>query len=324
MESSGRPRFIALGIVTALAVISLVISLRGDRPPVRQPVPQTQAVQPGGEPQIVLYVNQTGEKKKIRLEDYVAGVVAAELEPQWPQQALAAQAILARTFTLQKINYEHGVPQHGADASTDPEEFQAYDPGRIIDNVRKAVASTRGQVVEYNGKYVRAWFHSNAGGKTDTAQVGLDFNQEPTPYIRVVSDPGQQVAPPDEKNWQITVPLARVRDAARSVAGKDPGAITNASVVKKSASGRAVTVKLNNVILSGPALRLALGAELMKSTLLDQFQIRGQQLYITGRGRGHGVGMSQWGAYYYAKQGKSPQEIIRQYYQGVTFTKAYS
>ncbi|MGD0152913.1 MAG: SpoIID/LytB domain-containing protein [Thermacetogeniaceae bacterium] len=324
MESSSRSRLITLGVIAALAVIALVGSLQGGRPPARQPAPQTPAVQPGGEPQITLYVNQAGEKKKIKLEDYVAGVVAAELDPQWPEQALAAQAILARTFTLQKINYEHGVPQHGADASTDPQEFQAYDPSKINDNVRKAVASTRGQVIEYNGKYVRAWFHSNAGGKTDTAQAGLDFNQEPTPYIRVVSDPGQQVAPPGEKNWQITVPLTRVREAVRSIVGKDPGVIANASVAKKSASGRAVTVKLNNITLSGPALRLALGAELMKSTLLDQFQIRGQQLYITGRGRGHGVGMSQWGAYYYARQGKAPQEIIRQYYQGVTFTKAYS
>lgn len=327
METSSRSRLIILGVIAVLAVIALVGLLQGGRPPARQPVPQAKAdksIQPGKEPEITLYVNQTGQKQKIKMEDYVSGVVAAEMDPQWPQQALAAQAILARTFTLQKIKDEHGVPQHGADASTDPKEFQAYDPAKINDNVRKAVAMTRGQVIEYNGKYARAWFHSNAGGKTDTAQAGLDFNKEPIPYIRVVTDPGQQVAPPAERNWQIVVPLSRVQAAVKNVTGKDPGRITSASIVKKSPSGRVVTVRLNNTTLSGPALRLALGAELMKSTLIDRFQIQGQQLLVVGRGRGHGVGMSQWGAYYYAKQGKPPQDIIKNYYQGVTVAKAYS
>lgn len=325
MEKSSRSRLITLGVIAALAVIALVGLLQSGRPPARQPLPQgSKIVRPEGEPEITLYVNQTGEKKKIKLEEYVAGVVAAEMDPKWPQQALAAQAILARTFTLERIDSGQGVPRREADASTDPKEFQAYDQARINDNVRQAVAMTRGEVIEHDGRYVKAWFHSNAGGRTDTAQAGLDYNKEQTPYIKEVSDPGQQVAPPGERDWQIEVPLSRVQEAVRSATGKDPGPITAAAIVNRSPAGRAVTIKLNDVSLSGPALRLALGPELMKSTLIDKFEIQGQQLLIAGRGRGHGVGMSQWGAYYYAKQGKSPEDIIKQYYQGVNIAKAYS
>jgi stage II sporulation protein D len=323
MEKTRRRRLLALGAVGVLAVIAMAGLLLG-RLPIRRPLPPPGGIQLGKEPVITLYVNQTGQKQQIRLEDYVAGVVAAEANPNWPQQALAAQAILARTFTLQKIRDDQGVPRHAADASTDPQEFQAYDSGKINDNVRNAVNMTRGQVVLYNGRYVRAWFHSNAGGMTDTAQNGLGFNKEPTPYLRVVADPGQQVAPPEERNWSLSVPLSRVQDAVRNASGKDPGRITRVSILTRSPSGRALQIRLNGVTVTGPALRLALGAELMKSTLIDQMQIRGQQLVAAGRGRGHGVGMSQWGAYYYARQGQSPQDIINHYYQGVTLVKAYN
>jgi stage II sporulation protein D len=326
METSSRSRLITIGVIAALAVIALIGLLQSGRPPARQPLPQggTDIVKPEGEPEITLYINQTGEKKKIKLEEYVAGVVAAEMDPKWPQQALAAQAILARTFTLEKIASDKGVPEHGADASTDPKEFQAYDQTKINDNVRKAVAMTRGEVIEYNGKYAKAWFHSNAGGKTDTAQAGLDYNKEQTPYLKEVDDPGQQAAPPDERDWQVKVPLSRVQEAVRSATGKDPGPITAVSIVKKSTAGRAVTIKVNDVTLSGPSLRLALGPEQMKSTLIDKLEIQGQQLLIAGLGRGHGVGMSQWGAYSFARQGKSPEDIIKHYYKGVNIVKAYS
>lgn len=324
MEQVTRSRVLKFAVIAVLAAAAFWGLVRGGRPPVRQPLPE--APKNGfryTEPTITLYVNETGKKRKIKFEEYVAGVVAAEMKPTWPREALAAQAILARTFTLHKIKYEGGVPQHSADASTSAEEFQAYAPERVNANVRKAVAMTRGMVVKYRGRYVRAWFHSNAGGRTATAPEGLNFTKEPTPYIKSVPDPGQKVAPSVEKRWTASFSLDGVRKAVRSQTGRDPGRIASAAIVKRGPSGRATQIKLGNITVSGPALRLALGPERMRATLLDRLEVRDKMLVVAGRGRGHGVGMSQWGAYYFAKQGKSPGDIIRYYYKGVALEKIW-
>ncbi|MGB9792522.1 MAG: hypothetical protein ACPLTR_08110 [Thermacetogeniaceae bacterium] len=114
-----------------------------------------------------------------------------------------------------------------------------------------------------------------------------------------------------------------MRAAVRKQAGKDPGPISSASVLARGPSGRATLVRLGNITISGPALRLALGPERMKSTLIDRLEVSGGQLVISGRGRGHGVGMSQWGAYYLARRGKTPEEIIRYYFKGVTVDRIW-
>jgi stage II sporulation protein D len=302
-------------------IIVMVVALLlpcGCREPERKPEYRYQ------EPELTLYDNETGEKKRIRFEEYIVGVVAAEMEPSWPVEALAAQSILARTFTLHKIKYEKGVPQHGADASTSIEEFQAYDPSRITPRVREAVEKTRGEVIKHNGKYIRAWFHSNAGGRTATAPEGLAFKKESTPYIKSVSDPGQKVAEPKDRAWKASFPLDEVRSAVINQTGKDPGQITSAAIVKKGPSGRAETVRLGDVEISGPALRIGLGSERMRSTLLDQFAVEGGALQMAGRGFGHGVGMSQWGAYYLAKEEKKGHtDIIHYYFKDVEIEKIW-
>ncbi|KUK31511.1 MAG: Sporulation stage II protein D [Thermoanaerobacterales bacterium 50_218] len=319
MEQLNRSRLLIYIALFALVVAVFVGIVRG-----RQSSPEKAGEEfKYQEPTITLYDHKTGEKKKIRFEDYIAGVVAAEMAPTWPREALAAQAIIARTFTLHKIKYEGGVPQHGADASTDTEEFQAYDPGRINDNVRAAVEMTRGKVIRYNGKYVRAWFHANAGGKTATPAEGLGFTKEPTPYIKSVADPGQEIAPPEERNWAASFPVGGVRKAVSRETGQDPGEFTSAAIVERGPSGRATKIRLGSTVVSGPALRLALGTEAMRSTLLDRLEVRDGALVVSGRGHGHGVGMSQWGAYYFAREGKSPEEIIKYYYSGVTVDKIW-
>ncbi len=324
MEQANRRRFLTLGVVAVLAAVAFWGLLRGGGPPARQPLPggRDREVR-AAEPTITLYDHKTGKKTKIKFEEYIAGVVAAEMEPTWPREALAAQAVLARTFALHKIKYEGGVPQRGADASTSPEEFQAYDPSRINANVWRAVEMTRGTVIKYRGRYVRAWFHANAGGRTATAREGLNFTKEPTPYLKSVADPGQKAAPAAERNWTTTFPLSQVREAVQRQTGKDPGVINRVAILEKGPSGRAVQIKLGSATISGPALRKALGSERMRSTLLDRLEVRDQSLVISGRGRGHGVGMSQRGAYYFAKRGKSPADIIRYYYKDITLEKAW-
>ncbi|MGB9885779.1 MAG: SpoIID/LytB domain-containing protein [Moorellales bacterium] len=278
---------------------------------------------PAREPLISLYVKERGTVERIKLEDYLVGVVAGEMDPTWPVNALAAQAILARTFTLKKMS-EGGVKAHGTDASTDEKEFQAYAPEKANETVRQAVNLTRGLVCTYRGRYINGWFHADAGGRTAaSAAEGLAYDREPAPYVHSVADPGFSSSPPENRAWRATFPWTEVRRAVRAVMGRDPGPNPSAAIVSRGPSGRATSIRVGEVTVSGPALRLALGSERMRSTLLTGLAVRNGSLVVEGRGFGHGVGMSQWGAKVLAEQGKSPEEIIRYFFRDVKIERAW-
>ncbi|HBS59705.1 MAG TPA: stage II sporulation protein SpoIID, partial [Firmicutes bacterium] len=158
--------------------------------------PGQQMTAPGVEPTISVYMHETGEKKDMKMEEYIAGVVAGEMRNDWPVEALAAQAIVARSFTVYQIETKGGVKERGTQASTDIKEFQAYSAKDINDNVRKAVAMTRGMIMVYQGKPAYTWFHASAGGKTATAKEGLNYREAEPPYIQSVDSPDDASAPP--------------------------------------------------------------------------------------------------------------------------------
>jgi stage II sporulation protein D len=299
-----------------LIIFGIFTVCSGCRQAAKKPISQS-------EPTISLYINETGETKKIKMEEYLEGVVAAEMDPSWPEEALAAQAILARTFTLKKIQ-EGGVKARGTDASTSVEEFQAYDPSRIQQRVKKAVQRTRGEVVTYRGKLINGWFHADGGGRTAaSAAEGLDYRKEETPYIRSVEDPGARITLPENRSWTVSFPLPQVREAVQKVAGQDPGQISQVEILERGPSGRATKIRVGAVTLSAPALRLALGSDKMRSTFLESLTIKDGSLIMKGKGYGHGVGMSQWGARALAEEGKKAEEIIRYFFQGVQIEKRW-
>ncbi|CCO08630.1 SpoIID/LytB domain-containing protein [Desulforamulus hydrothermalis] len=277
------------------------------------------------EPTISLYDNQTGQKKQIKLEEYVAGVVAAEMEPSWPVNALAAQAILARTFTMENMATGRVKKLHGTDVSTSVEESQAYDPSRITERVRQAVQKTRGEVITYQGKYIKAWFSASNGGKTAGAAEGLAYYKTPTPYIKAnLDDPDSlQNTLPEIQRWTATIPGDQVRQAVKSIAGQDPGPLTSAAIAQRGPSGRTVKLKINNTTVGGPAFRLAAGSTEIRSMFLTEVAVQGGNLILAGKGYGHGVGMSQWGAKNKAEKGVSPEDIIRFYFQDIEIEKLY-
>lgn len=275
------------------------------------------------EPTITLYIAETGEKKSMKMEEYLQGVVAAEMDTKWPLEALAAQAIIARSFTMKKIS-EGGVKARGTDASTDVEEFQAYDAKKINDNVKKAVERTRGEIALHKGKYIMAWFHADGGGQTASSAVeGLEFRKEPAPYIKSVKDPGSAQAPQENKAWKLEIPLNVAREAVKKTLGKDPGAIKKAAIAEKGPSGRATKLKFNDTTISAPAFRLAVDSEKMRSAMLTSLYISGGKLVITGKGFGHGVGMSQWGAKALAEQGKKAEDIVNYFYKDIEIKKMW-
>ncbi|HWR09440.1 SpoIID/LytB domain-containing protein [Sporomusa sp.] len=275
------------------------------------------------EPDITVFMHETGEKKTMKMEEYIAGVVAGEMKNDWPVQALAAQAIIARTFTVEAIETKGGVPDRGTQASTDIKEFQAYSAKDVNDNVKKAVQMTRGMVITYQGKPIKGWFHASAGGITATAKEGLNYRDAEPPYIQSVQSP-DDLAPEDVKKWTIVFPKENVIAAMNKV-GKKVSDISSIEIGQKGPSGRATMLKINkNVEVSGPELRVALDSTKLKSMLLDKIEVSEDSVTFAGKGYGHGVGMSQWGANSMAKDGKQPEEIVTHYFKDVKVEKRWN
>lgn len=295
-------------VVVLAVVVSLVV--RGNRQ-------DPGAALPDKEPTISVFLHNTGETVSMPLETYLEGVVAAEMDPNWPLSALEAQAIVARTFTLKRM--ESGPIQgKGTDASTDPREFQAYNKERVNDRVRKAVQNTRGQLITYRGKPIIAWFHASSGGKTASAVEGLNFRKESAPYAAPVTDlPANTIKP-----WFHTFTASEIL-AAASAQGQKFDQLTSIRIGKKGPSGRAETLIINDKEVSAPAFRLAVGDREMKSTFLDEVRMEGNSVVMKGRGDGHGVGMSQWGAWLLAQRGKSAQDIVHYYFKGIKLQHAW-
>lgn len=313
-----RKWYMILVVLVAVALVAGGCSMF--KSPQQMPGP-TKNIQ-GPEPQISVYMHETGKTQSMKMEEYIMGVVAGEMKPEWPVEALAAQAILARTFTVYAMENKGGVPAHGTQASTDIKEFQAYDAKAINDNVKKAVEMTRGMIITYQGKPINAWFHASAGGITATAKEGLNYQQEEPPYIQSVQSP-DDLAPADVQNWTATFTKQEVM-AALGKMGHPVNDITSVEIGAKGPSGRATSLNINkNVPVSGPEFRVNLGGTKLKSMLLDKIEVAGDSVTFSGKGYGHGVGMSQWGANKMATQGKKPEEIVNYYFKGTAIEKRW-
>ncbi|TWH46966.1 SpoIID/LytB domain-containing protein [Sporomusa sp. KB1] len=286
------------------------------------PLDQKQAVRQN-EPEITVFMHETGEKKTMKMEEYLAGVVAGEMKTEWPVEALAAQAIIARTFTVEAIETKGGVPERGTQASTDIKEFQAYNAKAVNDNVKKAVEMTRGMIITYQGKPIKGWFHASAGGITATAKEGLNYRDAEPAYIQSVQSP-DDLAPEDVKNWTVAFSKEDVISAMAKM-GKKVNDISSVEITQKGPSGRATVLMINKEVeVSGPELRVALDSTKLKSMLLDKVMVSEESVTFVGKGYGHGVGMSQWGANRMAKDGKKPEEIVTYYFKGVQVEKRWN
>jgi SpoIID/LytB domain len=310
-------------LFTALLAVAMVASgCSMFKAPQKKPdTPQQKAVQ-GAEPQITVYMHETGEKKTMKMEEYIAGVVAGEMKPDWPAAALAAQAIVARTFTLEEMENKGGVPARGTQASTDIKEFQAYSAKDVNDNVKKAVEMTRGMVATYQGKPIRTWFHASAGGITATAKEGLNFKEAEPPYIQSVPSP-DDLAPADVQNWTASFGKQAVITALSKM-GQNVTTVDSVEIGQKGPSGRATSLVVNKTVqVSAPDFRVQIGSTELKSTLLDKVSVDGDKVTFSGKGYGHGVGMSQWGANKMATEGRTPEDIIGHYFKGITVEKRW-
>ncbi len=272
------------------------------------------------EPRIIVDLPDGGEESML-LEEYVAGVVAGEMKPDWHPNAYAAQAIIARTFALAYLE------ENDTDTiSGDFAEAQAFKPEQVTPVIRDAVARTRGQVVLYNGEYISAWFHSHAGGRTTSAQVGLDYQDDEPPYVQSVSSP-DFIAPDNVNNWQVSFTQEEIMEAVKSVSGDAVGTVERIVPVNINVCGRPEQLRIEgsagSTVVSAPNFRNEIGSEELKSTMFAEIARQEEGFIFTGTGFGHGVGLSQWGSLAMARRGNTPQDIIRYYYRGIRITRLY-
>ena len=287
-----------------------------------------------GAPLLRVYVTEQEAVERMDVETYVQGVLAGEMKNTWPLEALKAQAILARTFVLKFVEEKESKYQ-GADVSTDIEEAQAYDAAAVNQRIRQAVEETRGLVLNAGGTLPYAWFHAHSGGMTELAKAGLNWEREEPPYTQATesrepetvsdaADAADATALRQAQAWEASFPLTEFAAACRKqgVTISDQSSLTLA-ITERGESGRAVTIEANGTPVNAAELRLALGSTKMRSTLLTSLKVEEGQVRMAGKGYGHGVGMSQWGAYQMAEEGKSAEEIAAHYFRGVSVTRLW-
>ena len=275
----------------------------------------------------------------VDLESYLPSVVGSEMPASWPQAALRAQAVAARTYALRQRSASQPFDVKATVASQVYKGVEAETP-----STREAVASTRGEVLMYGGNLVNAVFHSSSGGSTENSG---DLWIQQLPYL--VSVPDVDQASPVSRWQQRLEPLALTK------AFGEIGGANRIEILSTTSSGRVRQARVmgpsGTLVLTGAELRSRLG---LRSTLV-RFELVGPDvassqlppsgppilpplagstaplpdapaqapiqvpqptLLAVGRGFGHGVGMSQWGAYALAQRGEGYPEILRYYFRG--------
>lgn len=263
-----------------------------------------------------------GEKKIVTmpLEEYVRGVVAAEMPVRFEKEALKAQAIAARTYIVRKMSLGAKTPE-GADVSDDHTEAQAFkldqklreqwgeaDYPTNISKINAAVNETKGQILMYEGKPIEALFFSTSSGATENSE---DYWGKQLPYLRSVKSPW------DEKSEKYTatleIPLQQFYEklgikAVSAVAGEkliDP--------LERSVTDHIKKLRVGDKVFTGSEFRSLVG---LRSTWFT-WKVTGNTISFITKGYGHGVGLSQYGANGMAQEGKKADEIVHYYYQGV-------
>jgi stage II sporulation protein D len=253
------------------------------------------------------------------MERYLAAVVGSEVIESWPDNALRAQAVVARTYALNQrkaaVNKVFDVQATVAD--------QVYlGTERETSKLRRIVKETAGIVMWYRGKVFPAYFHSTCAGHTE--EVSRVFKYPSIPPLCGVEC--NYCTSSKYWGWWSTTCDADALAAALRRKGKNVGRISDIEPLDKGTSGRALRVRITSDrgVTEVPAyeFRLLVGASQLRNT---SFIVRrsGNTFEFLGRGWGHGVGMCQFGTKGMAEKGYGYLAILKHYYPGVTFARIY-
>lgn len=272
---------------------------------------------------IKLLHQDTDKVEEVKLDEYIACVVSAEMPVSYDIEALKAQAIVARTYTIYKITTSKKHDNADiCDKSTccqawisKENRLKKWDADKANDNWNKiiqAVNDTVGKIITYENKLINAFFHANSGGKTQTPFYvwgGTGY-----PYLQVVETAGEENYKQYSSEAKFTqekfIEKVKKEHSDFKIDFKEENCI---EIKERDKSDRVLTVKIGNLNLSGVETRTLLGLRSANFTV----EITENEVLFKVIGYGHGVGMSQTGADALAKQGKTCEEIIKHFYVGV-------
>ncbi len=257
---------------------------------------------------------------ELDMEEYLAGIINYEISSAWPVEAVKAQAVAARTYVLYRME-RAGPGPYDIEGST---AGQVYRGAASEDEAAtRAVRACSGEALFFDGHPALTVFHSNAGGHTDAAD-DIWSGGESYPYLKSVKSPYDRASP--RYRWDFAVPAPMLGRVLRAE-GYEIGDPVEAAVEDHTPGGRIRKLRIRDrrgrsAELRGEDIRRIIGYSIMRSSV---FTVRASQgLFIfTGRGSGHGVGMSQWGARGMAGAGYSYREILRHYYPGTRLKKVF-
>lgn len=256
--------------------------------------------------------------ENIPLEEYVVGVVASEMPAEFEVEALKAQALAARTLAVNRmLNVTKlGTPE-GAQVTDSFETHQAYkdhlelkkqwgaDYEQKIKKITEAVNATAGHILTYNSTPIDASFFSTSNGYTENSE---EYWGNEYPYLRSVASHWDENAPKYLTSETISVTEFESKLGVKINANEDIG-----KIIARTSGNRVATVQFGDKKASGRIVR-----ETLKLRSSDFTWVRkGNEIVITTKGYGHGVGMSQYGANGMAQEGKNYQDIVKHYYQGI-------
>jgi len=273
---------------------------------------------------IKLLHSNSGKVEEVNLDEYLYYVVSAEMPVDFHEEALKAQAVVARTYTIYKMT---SVEKKHTEADicdsagccqawiSKEDRFAKWEEHVREENWKKiinAVNSTNGKIITYDNKPINAFFHSNSGG---TTEIPINvWGGSGYPYLQVVETSGEN----EYSQYSSEVVLSK-EDLIKKIKEKYQDLTVDfdmedaVRIKERTDSGRVKTIKIGNKEISGVEARTLLG---LRSTNFS-FAIEGENIRFSVIGYGHGVGMSQTGADALAKQGKKYEEIIKHFYVGV-------
>lgn len=278
--------------------------------------PATQS--PARQEQFIPVLMADGKCQPMELEEYLLGVVLAEMPVYFEEEALKAQAVAARTCTLQ-CSLE-GIKHSGGAVCTDSTCCQSYiapadylaqgGEQEHVDKLRRCVEETRGLVLTYQGALIQATYFSCSGGRTEDAAAVWGGE---VPYLQSVESPGEEWAEVYTASKHFTQPELE-ECLGRSLSGSPESWLGLSTYTQ---GGGVASMIFAGKSYTGTELRRLLGLNSTAFTLAAD----NTGITVTTRGKGHRVGMSQYGADVMALDGKSWQEILFYYFQGISIDK---
>ena len=258
----------------------------------------------------ILVVNQ------LPLEEYLVGLINCEISSAWPIEAVKSQAIIARTYALNRKNSRMNAPYHLESSVID----QVYNGILIEDNrARRAVLETSGEVLTFGGEIMQAFYHSSCGGQTEDSENVWGASLS---YLKGV-ECQYCLTSPSGTAWECKLSLKELEERLR-LGGHKVSGLYDIKPGPLNLRGRLANVSLlaakGSVTITGDQFRKAVGYGVIKSTRFIM-KNNNNEITFSGSGNGHGVGLCQWGSKQRALDGFTSGEILAYYYPGTQLKK---